>query len=629
MFAAVLHRDGLRPQSAQGAREHPAPETAVIDPTSSALTPRRQGSRVGVATWLTVVSLLGLLPLLAFSAYSVYRSIDELRAQGMAALERRASDAALLIGQQLDSVFAALRATAQADSVRRGDLAAAHETASRVAEVDPRIVGISIVDSVGAQVFNTRRPFGTPLPRPSATLLELQRPVIEEGRQVVSPLVIGETTKDKVLGVGLPVVIGGQTYAMRAVVSLEALGTWLNAQAWPADWTAAVVDQNSVIVARSRDAERYVGQRATDVLVAAVGRGETFFQSVTKDGTPVYTSVAPVPGSGWYVAVGRPAAAIHAQVRDSMARVLIVGVLCAILAVAGALYMAGRLSRQLSSAVEAHVHGGRVKAALTIREVAELSEALARASDAADKAMTELQRAREQTLAQLKERSDMLDVLAHEVRQPLNNASAALQAATVELSRDGKLTAVEPMRRAELVLNEVQQSIGNTLAVASLLVGDQRVEGVDSDIDTLIDVAVADMPPSEAWRVHVERETNTRTASMEPGLMRLALRNLLSNALRCSPAGTPVIVRVSDSDEPLALILDVVDRGPGIDADRLNHLSGEMPPRAERDARGRRRGLGLHIVKRVMELHGGSLRIERSGPAGTTMRLVINQFSDA
>lgn len=547
----------------------------------------------------------------------------------MSALQRRADDAAMLIGQQLDSVFAALRATAQADGVRRGDLAAAYETAARVAEVDPRIVGISIVDGEGRQVFNTRRPLGTPLPRPPALLMELQRPVIEQGRQVVSPLVIGETTKERVLGVGLPVSMGGQTYALRAVVSLEALGGWLNSQAWPADWTAAVIDQNSVIVARSRDAERFVGQRATDVLIDAVKRGETLFQSVTKDGTPVYTSVAPVPGSGWYVAVGRPAAAIHAQVRDSMARVLIVGALCAMLAVAGALYMARRLARQLRSAVEAHVRGGKAVSELTIREVADLSDALSRASEAEAKAMSELQHAREQALAQLKERSDMLDVLAHEVRQPLNNASAALQAATVELSRDGKLTAAEPLRRAELVLNEVQLSIGNTLAVASLLVGGQRIEGVDTDIDALIEVAIADLPPSEAHRVRIERETNTQTASMEPGLMRLALRNLLSNALRCSPPGAEVIVRVSDSDEPLALILDVIDRGPGIDPARLATLAAGMPPRAERDARGRRRGLGLHIVHRVMELHGGSLRIARTGPEGTTMRLVINQFSDA
>lgn len=598
----------------------------TADTSASATPARRAGLRLGVASWIAGVSLLALLPLLVFSAYSVQRAIGEQQAQAIAALQRRAEDSAAAIGHQLDGVFAALRAMAQAGAVRRGDMAATYEIAARVAEVDPRIVGISIVDAAGRQPFNTLRPFGTVLPSPDAALIELQRPILEQGRQIISPMVGGEVSGQRVVGVGMPLDMGpAGRYVLRAVVRLDAIGTWLNEQAWPADWTAAVLDQRRVIIARSRDAERYVGQPATESLQAGLDSGAPLFESHTKEGEPVYTSAARVPGARWTVVVGRPADALNAQVRGSMMAVLVTGVLCALLAVAGALYIARRLGNQLRGAVEAHVRGGDGAPDRTIREVAELSDALERAREAEARAMQELQRAREQTIAQLKERSDMLDVLAHEVRQPLNNASAALQAATVELSRDGKLSAAEPMRRAEMVLNEVQQSIGNTLAVASLLMGGGHVEGVDTDIDALIEVAIADMPPGEAWRVRLQRETRTRTATMDPGLMRLALRNLLANALRCSPPGSEVVVRVSDSDEPLALILDVEDHGPGIPADRLPDFAASAPPRLRRDARGRRRGLGLHIVQRVMELHGGQWQLLRSGPEGTTMRLVIIQ----
>jgi anti-sigma regulatory factor (Ser/Thr protein kinase) len=48
---------------------------------------------------------------------------------------------------------------------------------------------------------------------------------------------------------------------------------------------------------------------------------------------------------------------------------------------------------------------------------------------------------------------------------------------------------------------------------------------------------------------------------MDLGLMRLALRNLLLNAVQHSPPGTPVVVRIADSDQPLALLIDVVDQG--------------------------------------------------------------------
>ena len=77
------------------------------------------------------------------------------------------------------------------------------------------------------------------------------------------------------------------------------------------------------------------------------------------------------------------------------------------------------------------------------------------------------------------------------------------------------------------------------------------------------------MPTNDRARVHVQRETSTRTATMDMGLMRLALRNLLSNALKYAPPDTPVSVRLTDSDEPLALVIEVSDQGPGFDVSKL------------------------------------------------------------
>ena len=83
-------------------------------------------------------------------------------------------------------------------------------------------------------------------------------------------------------------------------------------------------------------------------------------------------------------------------------------------------------------------------------------------------------------------------------------------------------------------------------------------------------------------------------------------------------------LRVSDSDDPLALLIDVIDEGPGID-ESLRPTLFERGPRMAPGAGSRRKGLGLYIVHRVMELHGGSVNVERSGPQGTTIRLVLVQ----
>ena len=83
-----------------------------------------------------------------------------------------------------------------------------------------------------------------------------------------------------------------------------------------------------------------------------------------------------------------------------------------------------------------------------------------------------------------------------------------------------------------------------------------------------------------------------------------------------------MVLRVVDSDEPLALVFEVTDLGPGIAAD--------LQPRLfERGARGSHglpgHGIGLHVVRRVMELHGGSVDVRPNTPRGSVFRLWLPQ----
>jgi signal transduction histidine kinase len=580
--------------------------------------PRRP--RPSIATWVAGVTLLSLLPLLLFSALAIHRQLAAEQARSLEALQRRASVAAAALGHELASVQSLLDAMGVGIAAQTGDLAAMHAMATRVVGADRRLSSISLSDEQGRQWFTTARSFGAPLP--DSNIAALLKDVFEHGTKWVSPLVTGAVSGQRVLGVAVPVEVHGRgRMALRAVVDLGAIGARLNEQQWPQDWVAAVLDQNRVIVARSRDAPRYVGQPATESLMAGLRSGQATFEAGTKDGIPTVVGVAAVPGSGWVVVAGRPLAALNAQVRESMVLVLLGGAICAVLGIGGAVFFSRHLGRQLRQVADAQAFDAETTGERSgIREVAELAQALAQARATATRAQREV-------VGRLEERSEMLDVLAHEVRQPLNNASAALQGATAALGDGGGASVVDAVVRAERVLSEVRSSIDNTLAMASLLVQGERVWERDTDIDSLVAVAIGDLPGAEAGRVCIERATSTRTASMDAGLMRLALRNLLSNALKFSPPGSPVTVRISDSDEPLALILDVIDEGPGIEPELLPRLF-ERDERRPKTASGKRQGLGLYIVRRVMDLHRGSVRVERTGPQGTTMRLVIEQSLD-
>lgn len=227
----------------------------------------------------------------------------------------------------------------------------------------------------------------------------------------------------------------------------------------------------------------------------------------------------------------------------------------------------------------------------------------------------------------LQERSEMLDVLAHEVRQPLNNASAALQSAAAALLASGEQVASTRVARAQAVMMRVMASIDNTLAAGALLAGTESIARQHTDLSMLVRLTCGDLMPADRGRVQVEVTSGSGHAGIDPGLMRLALRNLLSNALKFSPAGSPVRVIISDADDGHHVCIDVADQGPGLEAELLPRLF-------ERGGRGRLRtgeqghGLGLYIVHRTMVLHHGSVHLVCNGPRGATFRLMIPLVED-
>lgn len=229
----------------------------------------------------------------------------------------------------------------------------------------------------------------------------------------------------------------------------------------------------------------------------------------------------------------------------------------------------------------------------------------------------------------LQERGEMLDVMAHEVRQPLNNASAALQSAASAMRETGATAASDRLSRAQKVMGTVLASIDNTLAVASLLARPDSIQKIETDIDMMLAVAIADMPSAERSRVQVVRHTDAVTALVDMSLMRLALRNVLSNALKYSGVASDVTVGVAESEDDLALVLEVADHGPGLADQAMSHLFERASRRNRREvAGGSGLGLGLYIVRRVMELHGGRAELSRNGPEGATIRLTVPRPAD-
>jgi signal transduction histidine kinase len=226
------------------------------------------------------------------------------------------------------------------------------------------------------------------------------------------------------------------------------------------------------------------------------------------------------------------------------------------------------------------------------------------------------------------ERARTTRLLAHEVRQPLHNAAVALQsgAATLASSRD-PAEAARAIEQAQAVIRRVSATLDNTVAATTMLTADERISTADTDLQMLLDLCLGDLPPDARSRVQIDYRADARSARLEPSLLRLALRNLLVNATLYAPGDSPVTLRVLDSDEPLALVLEVADLGPGIPEDLRERIFDEGTRGPQPTVPGY--GLGLHVVKRVARLHGGSITWQANRPQGSVFRLVLPQGDPA
>jgi signal transduction histidine kinase len=220
------------------------------------------------------------------------------------------------------------------------------------------------------------------------------------------------------------------------------------------------------------------------------------------------------------------------------------------------------------------------------------------------------------------ERLMTLGLLKHEVRQPINNARAALEALDYAV-QDYTPVAVKSKRaigRAHAVLDAVALSISNAILGASFLEENTHISLRSVDAFDVAQLARTDCPLDQAPRIEMKSHDKSVFAHMDPVLVRLALRNLLDNALKYSPPQSPIQFCIVQREDLLGTSFTVTSQLTGTDI-----LDEAIFARGERGAgaKGRGSGLGLYLVKKVAEAHGGSVSFLVHDSATVTFDLFL------
>ena len=266
--------------------------------------------------------------------------------------------------------------------------------------------------------------------------------------------------------------------------------------------------------------------------------------------------------------------------------------------VLGGLFFGHEKSGVFNERAEQIVVGLAGQAAIAI-DNARLFESAERARHAAEKAN------------RLKD--EFLATVSHELRTPLNSILG-----WSNLIRNGSLTPEMQTRAFETIERNArsqQQIIEDILDVSRIITGKLRLEIAPLDLAEVIEAAIESVRPSaEAKSIRLETDLRQSKAHVNGDAHRLQqiIWNLLSNAIKFTPKGGVVGVKLQRINSQIQIV--VRDSGKGIEPEFLPHVFDRF---RQADASTTRLhgglGLGLAIVRHLVELHGGTVSAESEG----------------
>jgi len=258
----------------------------------------------------------------------------------------------------------------------------------------------------------------------------------------------------------------------------------------------------------------------------------------------------------------------------------------------------------------------------TLAELREANQQLVAAGVRMQELADDAQRARDEAEAANHAKDEFLAALSHELRTPLNAILG-----WIHILRNRAMTGVAAERALEIVERNAKlqsQLIADLLQVSQIISGRLRLEVEGVDLAPLLQTSIdALRPAADAKSIVLEShiQPDVRQVLADPTRVQQILWNVLSNAVKFTPPDGRVDVTLKQDGSTAEI--SIRDSGVGIEPDFLPHVFDRF---RQGDGSFHRAfgglGLGLTIVRELMELHGGTVHGVSAGPGqGSTFTL--------
>jgi len=214
-------------------------------------------------------------------------------------------------------------------------------------------------------------------------------------------------------------------------------------------------------------------------------------------------------------------------------------------------------------------------------------------------------------------KDEFLAMLSHELRTPLSAIVGwAHMLRTGGLDEPTVARAIETIDRNAKVQNQLIEDI---LDVSRIVAGKFHLDMRSVDLVRIVEAAIDTVSPLATSRgVQLRQDLSAEIgpccpAIGDPDRLQQVVWNLLTNAIKFTPRGGVVTVEVRRQDDPAEFEIVVRDTGQGISADFLPHIFERFRQAGTGARRHGGLGLGLSIVRHIVEMHGGTVMATSAG----------------
>lgn len=574
--------------------------------------PLRRRLLLLVAAAIAPIALVSGLALLAF--------FDQQRDQAHRAGLEITRALATAVDAELRRTISVLEVLATAPQLDTDDLASFLARSQRWLATQPQWRMILLFTPDGTPLMNTRV---TAAPLPGLVERESFERVVHERRPVVGDLARGFRGEWGV-PIRVPVERAGQLrYVLTAVITPDAFIELMQRQRLPSDWVVSIFDAKKQRLARSRDAQ-YLGAQPAPTLKAllASGAAEGTGFTGTVEGDRVYTAYTRLSDPSWTIAIGVPPYVVESGAWRSLA-VYGGGVL---LSLALGLFVAFRVARsvnrpmaQVRVAANALGRGEPVQPVTSdIDEIREVADALVASSERRrrheaerEELLKSEQSARTFAEAANKSKDEFLAMLGHELRNPLGAISNA-----ASLLQDARTPEDTRQQARDIIVRQVghlARLTDDLLDAARALRGKIVLDRQPLDLAALAAQGLRTLKAARRTGRHrIVEELEPAWVDADAIRLDQILSNLVGNAVKFTPPGGTIRVRVAREGD--AAVLRVSDTGVGLSpefAPRVFDLFVQGESDLDRSLGGL--GIGLTLVRRLTEMHGGSVSVHSEG----------------